>query len=103
MTSDTDIRFIDPSSRGHEPRQYHIAFLDDRPRYVVHAELVTDKCMAKTAQALVNSLDIALHPLIVTLNNGNEFVSKEFIAVLKARGIKHARANKRKFGMKPFI
>jgi transposase InsO family protein len=34
---------------------------------------------------------MAPHPLGVTSDNGKEFVSKEFIAIRKAQGIKHHR------------
>jgi transposase InsO family protein len=34
---------------------------------------------------------MASHPFGVTSDNGKEFVSKEFIAILKAHGIKHHR------------
>jgi hypothetical protein len=47
MTWDTDIRFIDPLPTYQEPRQYLFVFLYDRPRYVVHAELLHDKSMAE--------------------------------------------------------
>jgi hypothetical protein len=40
--------------------------------------------MAQTAQALRNALAIAPHPLRVTSDNSKKFVSKEFIAILKA-------------------
>jgi transposase InsO family protein len=91
MTWDTDIRFIVPLPPYQEPRQYLFVFLYGTPRYIVHAELLPDKSMAETAHALGNALAIALHPHIVTSDNGKSFVNKEFIAVLKAQRIKHHR------------
>jgi hypothetical protein len=92
MTWDTDIYSVYRSITaisGTSSVHYLISFLDDRSPYIVHAELLPDKSMTQTAQALRNALAIAPHPLRVTLDNGKEFVSKEFITVEKAQGINH--------------
>jgi hypothetical protein len=63
MTCHTDLHFVDPLPPSVDPRQYLIAFIDDRSRYVIHSEMLPDKTMAGTAQALENALAIGTPPL----------------------------------------
>jgi transposase InsO family protein len=69
--------------------RYIIAFLDDRTRYLIHLELLTDKQAITTAESMVRALQKVHPPHTLTSDNGKEFVGGDFQKVLAAYNIEH--------------
>lgn len=73
------------------------AFIDDKSRYVVHAEIVPNKHSATIAQALDHAVVAAQAktPAWLTSDNGGEFVGNPFQRTLAKYNIKHFRTQPR--------
>jgi len=67
--------------------QYIIGFIDDRTRYIIHAEIIFNKCSLTAANALENALSQHPKPYMMTIDNGTEFIGEHFQNVLKKYGI----------------
>ena len=93
----TDLHQIDDlitqNTNGEEVRtkQYIVAFLDDRSRYIIHASIVTNKESTTIASELVCALLKASAPARIVIDNGGEFVGAPFQQVLELHGIKDWR------------
>jgi transposase InsO family protein len=77
-----------------QPEQlYLIAFIDDRTRLIMHYEVLEDKTMDSTAEALERALNQPEfpNPYMITIDNGGEFVGEKFQAVLENNGIRQWR------------
>ena len=93
----TDLHEIDDliikQENGSEVRskQYIVAFLDDRSRFIIHATIVLNKESSTIAQQLEIALTKASAPARIVIDNGGEFVGKPFQAILSHNGIKDWR------------
>jgi putative transposase len=76
-----------------EDLQYLIAFIDDRSRAIIHWELLADRTMISTSNALERALatqnDVVQY--MMTIENGGEFVGEDFQRTLKEHGIQQWR------------
>jgi transposase InsO family protein len=72
-------------------KQYLIGFLDDRSRLIVYYEVLPDKTMHSTAQALRCALNENPKPYKLTSDNGTEFTGHDFQEVLQEAEIIHWR------------
>ena len=68
-----------------------IAFIDDRSRKIIHLEILKERTMKATAEALRKTLEDNPKPHQIVIDNGKEFIGKEFQEVLKSKGIKEPR------------
>jgi transposase InsO family protein len=88
----TDLHQLHPEKNppgGGLHDQHLIVFLDDRSRYVIYYEVLDDKTMKSTSQALRTALDLFPKPHQLTSDNGGEFTGRDFQAILDAEGIGH--------------
>jgi transposase InsO family protein len=95
MVWHTDLHYVDPVPPSTEPRQHLIAFLDDRSRYILYAQLLSDKSMASTSKAFAEALASNPVPQRITSDNGTEFIGRDFQAVALEYGLVHHRIHPR--------
>ena len=72
---------------------YLIAFIDDCSRYVVHWEVIDEKTSIASALALAHALEKAPKPKMITIDNGGEFIGKEFQDVMNEKSIECFRTH----------
>lgn len=89
----TDIHYIKYKENNEEKIVYLIGFIDDRSRYIVHYEILDTKNSNAAAQSLLNALQKAPKPHMITIDNGGEFIGKPFQDVLKEYGIEDHRTH----------
>ena len=87
----TDLHFL--SINEGEVNKYIIAFIDDRTRFLIHAEILTSKSAIFTASALRNALSKESKPYMITIDNGTEFIGQQFQNVLEEFNIKCHRTH----------
>ncbi|MBU1145666.1 MAG: DDE-type integrase/transposase/recombinase [Firmicutes bacterium] len=85
----TDLHFI---QKG-EHQEIIIAFVDDRSRYIVHAEVIESKSSLHTANVLRNALLGNPKPHTLVIDNGTEFIGHNFQTVLEEFSIKCHRTH----------
>ena len=81
-----EINFLIPES-GETVPAHVIAFIDDRTRFIVHAEILGDKKSKSAASALENALRMNHRPFMIASDNGGEFTGKKFTDVLARHNI----------------
>ena len=72
-------------------KQYIVAFLDDRSRFIIHASIVSNKESKTIALELMNALSKASAPSRMIIDNSGEFIGDPFQSVLQLHGIKDWR------------
>ena len=77
----TDLHYLHKQNDSDE-NLYLIAFIDDRTRYLVHAEILSSKSSIFTANALREALKKEPKPYMITIDNGTEFIGEQFQNVL---------------------
>jgi transposase InsO family protein len=89
----TDLHNLKPEKMpdGRTGKYYLIAFIDDRSRYLLYYEVLSDKTMTSTARALDTALQLYPVPYELTTDNGAEFVGSEFQDVLTGAGVSNWR------------
>ena len=86
----TDLHYLD---KVDEVQRYLIAFIDDCTRYIVHWEVIDAKTSLASAQALIHALVKTKKPMMITIDNGGEFIGKEFQRVMTEQSIEHFRTH----------
>jgi transposase InsO family protein len=88
----TDLHYLkrekDP---GSATQRYLIAFIDDRSRYVLYWEILSDKTMDSVARAFDAALRANPRPYSVTCDNGMKFVGEAFQDLLETQGVRNWR------------
>ena len=69
-------------------KQYVVAFVDDRSRYIIHAAIIPNKESITLANELINEFEKALPPARMVIDNGREFAGAPFHTVFKNYNIK---------------
>ena len=86
----TDLHYL---NKIDNVQNYLIAFIDDCTRYVVHWEVIDEKTSIASALALAHALEKEKKPKTITIDNGGEFIGKEFQHVLDEKGIECFRTH----------
>lgn len=84
----TDLHYL---NKINNIQYYLIAFIDDCTRYVVYWEVIDEKTSIASAFALIHALEKVRAPKKITIDNGGEFIGKEFQTVLQEKGIEDWR------------
>ena len=88
----TDLHFLMDKPPYEDKIAYLIAFIDDLTREIVYWEVLKNKKMELSTQALKNCIQkTGRKPLLMTTDNGKEFVGEDFVKELQTQGIKHHR------------
>ena len=86
-----DLVVLDASGNKVYIKQYIVAFLDDRSRFIIHASIVLNKESTTIAKELEAALTKASPSARLIIDNGGEFVGTPFQDVLAKHGIKDWR------------
>ena len=89
----TDLHFF--KLKDHKDNQpcILIAFIDDRSRFIVHAEILEDKSSIGTSNALIRALQKQPKPHMMVIDNGTEFIGHNFLTVLEKNNIRCHRTH----------
>ena len=86
-----DLSLVDENGNQIHNKQYIVAFLDDRSRFIIHASIVLCKESSVIAEELEKALKKASPPIRMIIDNGGEFVGTPFQAMLEKYGVKDWR------------
>ena len=86
-----DLVIQDENGNEHRSKQYIVAFIDDRSRFIIHAAIVLNKESSTIAQELKRALTKTSAPARMIIDNGGEFTGRPFQDTLKKNGIKDWR------------
>jgi transposase InsO family protein len=92
----TDLHYWDAVKIGELSHQtYVIAFIDDRTRKIISAEVLHEKTSEAAAEALLKTLRDNQKPSMITIDNGGEFIGESFQTILALFQIKQQRTHPR--------
>ena len=86
-----DLIITNENGEEEHHKQYIVAFLDDRSRYIIHAAIIPNKESSTLADELLNAFEKASPPARMVIDNGREFTGAPFQTVLKNYNIKDWR------------
>ena len=86
-----DLVLIDEDGNEVRQKQYIVAFLDDRSRFIIHASIILNKESTTVAQQLEVALRQTSPPARIVIDNGGEFTGTPFQEALAKHGIKDWR------------
>lgn len=90
----TDLHEIEPDEDRANEKRYIIGFIDDRSRFLIHHEIIYSKTSVKTSEALENAFQKVAHtPHCITIDNGGEFIGKDFQNILKKYKVQDHRTH----------
>lgn len=73
---------------------YLLGFIDDRSRFLLHYEVLSNKTSDLCSLVLIRALNkIPVRPKMLTIDNGGEFVGDPFQTVLSVYGIEEFRTH----------
>lgn len=87
----TDLHYLEKENG--EPQKYLIAFIDDRSRLILHHAIIEQKTSYLCAKELLAALEKNMHPKTMIIDNGMEFVGREFHDVLMTFNIEEHRTH----------
>ena len=68
---------------GDTNKKYLIAFIDDRSRKILYHKIIDDKTSKSTSEVLLLALHFNNFPKVMIIDNGLEFVGREFSSILR--------------------
>lgn len=75
-------------------QQYLLGFIDDRSRFLLYFEILSNKTSEACSQALIRALGhVSFFPKMLTIDNGGEFTGNPFQTVLQVCGIEDYRTH----------
>ena len=86
----TDLHYL---NKINNIQYYLIAFIDDCSKYVVYWEVIDEKTSIASALALAHALEKVPKPKMITIDNGGEFIGKEFQDVMNEKSIECFRTH----------